>query len=126
MSHWRTKAQNVIRDALELGFKAGESDAQILARIDAAYPFGERAMHPYKIWLDERRKAMDALNFGAHATARRCPSCGAGTGRPCRPLGADEVAEMLAVAHDAEELGDTETAKRIRADDRAFHSARRM
>lgn len=29
--------------------------AQRIAAIDAAYPFGQREYHPYKIWLKARR-----------------------------------------------------------------------
>ena len=31
--------------------------------ISESYPFGERANHPYKIWLDERRKVFLALGI---------------------------------------------------------------
>lgn len=55
MSPWRQKSRAVILAALK------DADAQGLegkARerfVSDRYPFGERAMHPYKIWLSEFR-----------------------------------------------------------------------
>ncbi len=31
-----------------------QDEPALLKLIDAAYPFGQRAMHPYKCWLKER------------------------------------------------------------------------
>lgn len=50
---WRDRARPIIARVLaELN---GEPEADIKAALAAAYPFGERAMHPYKIWCDEIR-----------------------------------------------------------------------
>lgn len=58
-SRWRAHASAVIRRVLaEL-----PPDTSLEAKkkaISAAYPFGERAMHPYKIWLSEVRKQLGA------------------------------------------------------------------
>jgi len=48
-SSWRDIAAPIIRQVLALGL---ETKAQRKA-LHAAYPFGERKYHPYKIWLDE-------------------------------------------------------------------------
>ena len=68
---WRVRSRKVIEETTlaylrELGLPvspferrgvlkalSAEEGAELLKRISAAYPFGERAMHPYKIWLDE-------------------------------------------------------------------------
>lgn len=60
-SHWRREARAVIERALLEGRAAGLSGAALLARVDAAYPFGERAMWPNKIWLDQRRRQCGSL-----------------------------------------------------------------
>jgi hypothetical protein len=53
-SKWRMKARNVILRVLR--DTQGQSEANVKKAISAAYPFGERAMHPYKIWLDEVKR----------------------------------------------------------------------
>jgi len=56
MSHWRTTSMRVIFTALESGRAAGLEGNALEQHVSAAYPFGERAMHPYKIWLHEFAK----------------------------------------------------------------------
>lgn len=64
MSNWRERARNVIAVTIALARKEGVEDAaEILKRIDAAYPFGLREYHPYKLWLDERKKAKKQLGL---------------------------------------------------------------
>lgn len=53
MSRWRLVSMQVIRDALEGGRKLGLEGKELERHVSAAYPFGERAMHPYKVWLHE-------------------------------------------------------------------------
>lgn len=48
---WRDVAKPIIRRVLTE--TKGQSESQIKAALRAAYPFGERAMYPYKAWLDE-------------------------------------------------------------------------
>ena len=50
-SHWRNSAAPIIARVLEE--TRGEPEKIIRARLRDAYPFGQRAYHPYKIWLDE-------------------------------------------------------------------------
>lgn len=43
----------------------GKTPADTAKAIDAAYPFGEREHHPYKVWLRERK-----LFFAQHGLPR--------------------------------------------------------
>lgn len=50
-SHWRNIAAPIIRQVIA---EVGTEDTQKLRRaLNDAYPFGERKLHPYKIWRDE-------------------------------------------------------------------------
>jgi len=51
---WRDRAKPIIREVL--AETQGLPEKEIKAAIRDAYPFGERAYHPYKIWLDEVRR----------------------------------------------------------------------
>jgi hypothetical protein len=53
LSHWRRKAAPIVKEVLAA--MAGRSEHEIRAALRAAYPFGPRMHHPYKIWLDEIR-----------------------------------------------------------------------
>lgn len=48
---WRDIAKPIIREVLKVN--AGKTDKEIKKALRDAYPWGERAMHPYKIWCDE-------------------------------------------------------------------------
>lgn len=48
---WRAKAACVIERVLKE--TRGTSEKDIRAALRDAYPFGERAMWPYQVWLDE-------------------------------------------------------------------------
>lgn len=50
---WRLHARKVILSALESGRLAGLEGKALEKHVSDAYPFGERSMHPYKIWLNE-------------------------------------------------------------------------
>lgn len=56
-SRWREPAARVIRETLRK-LPANTPLEQKRKAISAAYPFGERAMHPYKIWLSEVKRAL--------------------------------------------------------------------
>lgn len=74
-SYWRTKAFGVIASVSELwmhrhDFPSGgwalltaDDRQELLKAIDAAYPFGERARHPYKCWLKERGEFVKLLEY---------------------------------------------------------------
>lgn len=53
ISHWRRRAAPIIAEVLVA--TAGRPENEIRAALRAAYPFGPREHHPYKIWLDEIR-----------------------------------------------------------------------
>ncbi len=54
-STWRKQAAEVIGEVLDQcpDLQSDEDIKAARARLRAAYPFGEKAHHPYKIWLDE-------------------------------------------------------------------------
>jgi len=54
MSHWSASAWAAI-DAADKTVPEGASLKDRIKIIDAAYPFGERAVHPYKAWLKARK-----------------------------------------------------------------------
>lgn len=51
MKSWRDRAKPIIERVLRE--TAGQDEALIRAALRAAYPFGQRQYHPYKVWLDE-------------------------------------------------------------------------
>ena len=52
-SYWRLKARPIIRKVLEE--TAGKPEKDIRRVLRDAYPWGERRMHPYKMWCAEVR-----------------------------------------------------------------------
>ncbi len=50
-SRWRLAARKAIQKAI--AENTGKSEKEVRKAISDAYPFGERARYPYKIWLDE-------------------------------------------------------------------------
>lgn len=92
---WRDKARPIIARVLQE--TTGRPEESIRKALHDAYPFGPRAHHPYKTWLDEigrQRGARNPLNgrrrvdaaavetigdgdlFAAPASIA-CPDCGA-------------------------------------------------
>lgn len=59
-SRWRLVARAVIREVVSEAREVLDPK-ELLARVDAAYPFGERKYEPYKCWLAERTLFRDAL-----------------------------------------------------------------
>jgi len=81
---WRERVRDVIRGVIAAHPELRADPRAMLAAIDRAYPFGERRYTPYKLWLEERAKAIDAL---ALAPGHRiCGTCGAKPFRPCRDV----------------------------------------
>lgn len=61
-SRWRERANAAMRAVVNANRELAATDpAALLKLVDAAYPFGERAMHPYKAWLAERKIFVDVL-----------------------------------------------------------------
>lgn len=50
---WRKHAAKVIEQAIVSGQKLGLEDKALEKHVQAAYPYDERANHPYKIWCSE-------------------------------------------------------------------------
>jgi hypothetical protein len=61
-SNWRLAARRAIQQTIA-SFPPDCDRAELKKAIDAAYPFGERAYHPYKIWLSERREIFIELGI---------------------------------------------------------------
>jgi len=55
VSEWRERARAVIRQVIVDNPDA--NDAEFKKLLSAAYPFGKRESHPYKIWLNECKRA---------------------------------------------------------------------
>jgi hypothetical protein len=123
---WSSRAREHIRKQIAAHPELREDIAGMLDAIDASYPFGERAYHPYKVWLKERRKAIAELADAAGLSdplVRPCPACGAGIKRLCRDIdGSKFFAENRAVADDADAEGKTDVAMQLRA--MSIHEAR--
>lgn len=63
---WRQRARAVILEAVSYQDDLGKTPTtrrEALALVDAAYPFGERAMSPYKAWLVERKMFLRAFEY---------------------------------------------------------------
>ena len=65
--NWREHAAPII--ARVIAEHQGESEKQIRAALRDAYPYGERAMWPYKVWCSEVR---GQLGIEAKDEAARC------------------------------------------------------
>lgn len=59
---WRDIARPLIAKVLQEN--AGKPDAEIRKALREAYPWGERAMQPYKIWIDEIKVQLGKRTFG--------------------------------------------------------------
>jgi hypothetical protein len=55
-SYWRNRAAPIIAAVI---IRVGPEDYRALRKaLHDAYPFGERRMHPYRIWCDEVRRQL--------------------------------------------------------------------
>ena len=59
---WRDIARPIIHRVLQE--TRGQDEAVIRKALREAYPWGQRAMHPYKIWLDEIKVQRKQRTFG--------------------------------------------------------------
>jgi len=56
-SYWRDIAGPIIREVID---RVGRGDERALQKaLRKAYPWGEKRMHPYKIWRDEIRRQLE-------------------------------------------------------------------
>lgn len=63
---WRDHARPIIHAVLCA--TRGKTEQEIKAALRAAYPFGERLYHPYRIWCDEIRVQRGLKKPRAHRT----------------------------------------------------------
>lgn len=61
VSYWTRRAREVIASALADGRADGLTGGDLLARVDAAYPFGVRKHWPYQVWIKERGRMCASL-----------------------------------------------------------------
>jgi hypothetical protein len=52
-SLWRVQSRTIIKQVLDRAVTLKWTEKELQAALTKAYPFGERDMWPYKIWLDE-------------------------------------------------------------------------
>jgi hypothetical protein len=57
---WREISTPIVFKTLEA--TKGKSEKEIRKALSDAYPFGERAMYPYKVWLDEIQRQRKKKN----------------------------------------------------------------
>lgn len=82
MSNWQERARAVIDATIAANPNA--SPDELFKLVNAAYPFGERRYHPYKVWLKEMRALQLRLTPDESPMKRPCGACGAAKGQPCR------------------------------------------
>jgi hypothetical protein len=58
MGYWKNHARAVILDVMKTALADGLDRANLIKRIDAAYPFGERKNYPYQAWLEVKRSLL--------------------------------------------------------------------
>lgn len=69
---WRDRARPIIIRVLEEN--KDKDEKEIRKALRDAYPFGERAMHPYKIWCDEIKVQRGLRKFGGRQKAEADPN----------------------------------------------------
>lgn len=74
-SDWRLHARWVISQAVAEGLSQGLDAKALLKLIDSRYPFGSREMHPYAMWLKERRLAIETIPALSGVGPQRPPAC---------------------------------------------------
>lgn len=67
---WRDIARAVIQKALQEAEAQGLDAEATKKHVNAAYPFGERAYHPYKIWLSEMKRTFEPSRPGQSDLAK--------------------------------------------------------
>jgi hypothetical protein len=83
-SRWRIHSAQVINEAIRAGKAASECSSDIRKRVDAAYPFGMRQYHPYRIWLSARREAFAFHGLATDAERKRASLAAPKVNRPNR------------------------------------------
>lgn len=90
-SRWRPEARKLIAEtiacALEESPALRNNPGALIALASKAYPFAERKLSTWNVWIDELQLAR--ANLEAHLgtpLGRKCTACGARAGKPCRPI----------------------------------------
>jgi len=89
-STWYSHAAAAIRRAMAEAAALHLDPAETKRLVDAAYPFGERAYHPYKMWLRARRDLLlgtDAPGATAQEQAERALLAAWNNAEPIRDNG---------------------------------------
>ena len=61
MDTWRQSAAPIIAKVIyDFGPCTDPNDKELRRKLREAYPWGERAMWPYKVWCDEVRRQLGA------------------------------------------------------------------
>jgi hypothetical protein len=71
-SVWRREAQPIIKRILANAKASQWSEKELRRALRDAYPFGVRAYHPYKIWLNEIQRQRGLIKTDARG--KRCDS----------------------------------------------------
>lgn len=87
LSFWRGRARPIMERLLRMAFEKGFTWELLDAALRVAYPFGPKAHHPYKCWLEERALCRRAFEAGTTIEAI-VQQDRARTGRPA-PVEAD-------------------------------------
>lgn len=58
---WRDSAKPIIAEVIKEN--TGKTEKEIRKALREAYPYGERALHPYKIWCDEIKVQLGKKKF---------------------------------------------------------------
>lgn len=64
MKTWRDHARPIIALAIAEAQELGMDEKEMKRFISSKYPYGERAMHPYKIWCNEVRVQLGLVKSG--------------------------------------------------------------
>lgn len=98
----RYVAQQVIQRAYAEAQRRGLEGKELVALIDAHYPFGERAHYPYQMWLVERNRLLVELGLAKPTKAlRRLQRWERGeTGRRISPAELMERGQLLLIGGD--------------------------
>lgn len=62
-SPWRNRARPIIARVIA---EHGHDERALRKALHAAYPFGPRENHPYKIWLDEIKRQLSGNTVDPH------------------------------------------------------------
>lgn len=96
---WRDIARPIVAKVLHE--HAGAAPDVIKTALRAAYPFGPRTHHPYKIWLDEIRQQVTAKTYLQRKAAVKAAEAEAGV----EQLGLFDRADIRAASKRPERVG---------------------